>query len=184
MKPRVLLNSIQLNLTLRRLCFQLIENHNNFENSIIMGIQPRGVMLSRRLNKILTEQYNIPNIKHGELDITFYRDDFRRRSEPLQVSKTKIDFLIENKNVILVDDVLYTGRTTRAALDALLDYGRPKSVEFLVLIDRRFSRHLPIQADYIGKTVDSIESERVKVLWKETDKKDQVLLNFLNENDE
>ena len=93
-------------------------------------------------------------------------------------------YLAKNKNVILVDDVLYTGRTTRAALDALLYYGRPKSVEFLVLIDRRFSRHLPIQADYIGKTVDSIESERVKVLWKETDKKDQVLLDFLNENDE
>jgi len=184
MKPRVLLNSIQLNLTLRRLCYQLIENHNNFENSIIMGIQPRGVMLSRRLVKILHEQYNIQDIQHGELDITFYRDDFRRRIEPLQVSKTKIDFLIENKNVILVDDVLYTGRTTRAALDSLLDYGRPTSVEFLVLIDRRFSRHLPIQADYVGKTVDSIESERVNVMWKESDKKDQVLLDVLRENDE
>lgn len=180
MKPRVLLNSIQLNLTLRRLCYQLIENHNSFEDTVLIGIQPRGVFLSRRIHSILSEQYKISNLHHGELDIAFYRDDFRRRPEPLQVSKTKIDFAIENKNVVLIDDVLYTGRTTRAALDALLDYGRPTSVEYLVLIDRRFSRHLPIQADYIGKTVDSIESERVKVLWNEQDKKDQVLLEIIN----
>ena len=179
MKPRLLLNAIQLNLTLRRLCVQLIENHGDFSNTVMLGIQPRGVFVSRRIIKILKEQFNLANIPYGEIDISFYRDDFRRREAPIQVEKTKIDFLIEEKRVVLVDDVLYTGRTTRAALDAMLDYGRPSDVEFLVLIDRRFSRHLPIQANYIGKTIDAIESERVKVLWKEQDKKDQVLLESI-----
>src|SRR5690606_20713292 len=98
------------------------------------------------------------NIQTGSLDITFYRDDFRRREQPLLPSVTNIDFIIENKNVILMDDVFYTGRTARAGLDALLTFGRPKKVEFLTLVERRFSRQLPIQPDYIGFAVDSISS--------------------------
>lgn len=177
MKLRVLLNSKQIELTINRLCFELIENHSDFSNSVILGIQPRGINVSRRIVETLKKLKGIDNVQYGELDITFYRDDFRRRDIPLEATSTKIDFLIEDKNVILVDDVLYTGRTTRAALDALLDFGRPNSVEFLVLIDRRFSRDLPIQANYVGKTIDSIDSEKVIVNWKELHNKDQVLLN-------
>lgn len=184
MKPRILLNAKQLDLTLRRLSFELIENHQSFSDTVIIGIQPRGVQLSRRLHHALQTFLNNQKIEYGELDITFYRDDFRRRNEPISASRSQINFLVEGKNVILVDDVLYTGRTIRSALDALLDYGRPKSVELCVLVDRRFSRHLPIQADYIGNIVDSIDSERVKVHWKEEDGKDQVTLYTLNETHE
>ena len=101
----------------------------------------------------------------GDLDITFYRDDFRRRENPLIPNSTQLEFSLENKKVVLVDDVLYTGRSVRAALDALLDFGRPSSVELLVLIDRRLSRHVPIQPDYVGHTVDVIADERVRVEW-------------------
>lgn len=183
MKPKILLNSKQFELTLTRLCFELIENHNQFADTVILGIQPRGTYLSRRMVNQLNHLLN-KNVIYGELDITFYRDDFRRRPEPLAANKTTINFDIENKKVILIDDVLFTGRTIRAALDALMDYGRPDSVELLVLIDRRFSRHLPIQPDYIGKTVDAIESERVKVEWKEMEKTDQVLLHKLIDKNE
>jgi pyrimidine operon attenuation protein/uracil phosphoribosyltransferase len=122
-------------------------------------------------------------VQCGNLDITFYRDDFRRREKPLIPSITNIDFSIENKRVILVDDVLYTGRTIRSGLDALLTFGRPSKVELLVLIDRRYSRDLPIQADYIGKTVDTLISERVSVEWKETEGEDKVVL-FTKESNE
>jgi pyrimidine operon attenuation protein/uracil phosphoribosyltransferase len=122
-------------------------------------------------------------VQCGNLDITFYRDDFRRREKPMIPSITNIDFSIENKRVILVDDVLYTGRTIRSGLDALLTFGRPSKVELLALIDRRFSRDLPIQADYIGKTVDTLISERVSVEWKETEGEDKVVL-FTKESNE
>jgi pyrimidine operon attenuation protein/uracil phosphoribosyltransferase len=115
-------------------------------------------------------------IQAGNLDITFHRDDFRRRETPLLPSITNIDFSIENKRIILIDDVLFTGRTIRAGLDALLTFGRPSQVQLLALIDRRFSRDLPIQADYIGKTVDTLTSERVAVEWKESEGQDQILL--------
>jgi pyrimidine operon attenuation protein/uracil phosphoribosyltransferase len=113
-------------------------------------------------------------IRYGILDITFYRDDVRK--EIHMPNQTKIPFTIENKNVVLVDDVLHTGRTIRAALDALLDFGRPSKVELCALIDRRFSRQLPIQPDYVGKAIDSIISQRVKVFWKARDKKQEVVL--------
>jgi pyrimidine operon attenuation protein/uracil phosphoribosyltransferase len=113
-------------------------------------------------------------VDYGILDITFYRDDVRRE---LKVpNKTVINFSIENKNVILVDDVLFTGRTTRAALDALLDFGRPAKVELCVLINRRFTRELPIQPDYTGKVVDALETQKVKVLWKEKDNATEVII--------
>jgi pyrimidine operon attenuation protein/uracil phosphoribosyltransferase len=113
------------------------------------------------------------HIEYGELDISFYRDDFRRR-ELIVPSATKMDIVVEAKNVILIDDVLYTGRTIRAALDALLDFGRPLRVELLALIDRKFSRELPIAADYIGQSIDTIASEKVLVQLQSEDGNDGV----------
>jgi pyrimidine operon attenuation protein/uracil phosphoribosyltransferase len=113
-------------------------------------------------------------VAYGILDITFYRDDVRK--EIMVPNQTRLDMSLENKEVILIDDVLYTGRTTRAALDALLDFGRPSKVTLCVLIDRRFNREIPIQPDYSGKTIDTIFSQKVKVLWNENDGKDEVVL--------
>lgn len=173
MKPRVLLENKQLEVTLTRLCYQLIEVHNDFSNSVIIGLQPRGIYLAHRL-QVLLEKILKTKINCGDLDITFYRDDFRKKE--LKPNKTNIDFIIEDKNVILIDDVLFTGRTIRAGLDAMLAFGRPNDVELLVLVDRRFSRHVPIQAKYTGLIIDSIETQNVKVEWKETDGKDCVTL--------
>ena len=176
MNQRVILNQQSFEITIARLCHQLIENHNDFSNSAIIGLQPRGVLLAKRIHSELSKILGNNSLLFGNLDVTFFRDDFRRRETPLVANATKMDFIIENKNVILVDDVLYTGRTIRAGLDAMLAYGRPKKVELLVLIDRRYNRDLPIQPDYTGKSVDTISSEKVKVLWKETENKDEVIL--------
>jgi pyrimidine operon attenuation protein / uracil phosphoribosyltransferase len=179
MKRKQLFSSEHLELTLNRLCQQLIENHGNFTDTVIIGLQPRGIYLANRLHKKLTKLLKNPAIHLGELDATFYRDDFRKR-KPVTPSTMNMDFIIEDKNVILVDDVLHTGRTIRAGLDALLDFGRPRKVELLVLIDRRYSRDLPIQPDYVGKRVDTIVSQNVKAEWEETEGKDSVWL-ILNE---
>ena len=173
---RIILDSTQFDLTIKRLARQLIENHNDFSNTIIIGLQPRGTFLAKRLIHELKAIDKKCNVQYGSLDVTFYRDDYRRQDSPLVPSKTEMDFVIENKDVILVDDVLFTGRTIRSGLDAMLAFGRPRKVELLVLINRRYERHLPIQANYIGKNVHSIVSERVKVSWKETDKEDKVIL--------
>lgn len=175
MEQQVILNKRHIDLTLKRLCYQLIESHNDFSNSIIIGLQPRGIHVATRLKKEL-ETILGKEIVCGNLDITFYRDDFRRREKPLIPSVTNIDFVIEGKNIIIVDDVLFTGRTIRAGLDALLAFGRPARVELLAFIDRRFNRDLPIQADYIGKTVDTLTEERVSVEWNETEGEDKVIL--------
>jgi pyrimidine operon attenuation protein/uracil phosphoribosyltransferase len=174
MKPRIILSSKQFDLTITRLCHQLIETHNDFSDSVIIGLQPRGIYLARRIREKLQQILKKKDVRFGTLDITFYRDDFRKKD--LIPNATSIDFIIEDKNVVLIDDVLFTGRTIRAGLDAMLAFGRPKDVELLVLIDRRYSRHVPIQAKYIGKTIDSIASEKVKVEWKETDGEDKVWL--------
>jgi pyrimidine operon attenuation protein/uracil phosphoribosyltransferase len=174
MKPKIILEGEQLEVTITRLCHQLIEVHDNFQHSVVIGLQPRGIYLAQRIHQKLCVILKNKKISLGELDTTFFRDDFRRKE--LIPNKTNIDFIIEEKNVVLIDDVLYTGRTIRAGLDAMLAFGRPKDVELLVLIDRRLSRHLPIQAKYVGKTIDSIESQKVKVEWKETDGKDRVTL--------
>ena len=173
---RLILNHTQLELSIKRLCCQLIENHNDFSESVIIGLQPRGIFLARRIQAELQKVSGNKNIPLGSLDITFFRDDFRRREIPLIANKTQIDFMIEGKKVILIDDVLYTGRTIRAGLDAMLAYGRPALVELLVLVDRRFSRHLPIEPNYVGTTVDSVISERVEARWEETDGENQVIL--------
>jgi len=171
----------QLELTIDRLCFELLERHGDFQQSAIIGLQPRGVMLSDRIyHRLLYIQPRL-NLRYGKLDITFYRDDFKQRSASLVPNATDIDFMVEGLRVILIDDVLYTGRTIRSALDAMLDFGRPATVELLVLIDRKFSRQLPIQADYVGKRIDSIVSQKVKVCWNEVHGRDEVLL--LDENE-
>ncbi|HEY0896422.1 MAG TPA: bifunctional pyr operon transcriptional regulator/uracil phosphoribosyltransferase PyrR [Sphingobacteriaceae bacterium] len=171
-----LLNGKKFQITVQRLCHQLIENHDDFSNSVILGIQPRGIYLASRITRHLKEILPHANLLSGSLDITFFRDDFRSHEGPLIPSSTDIDFIIENRKVILVDDVLWTGRTIRAAMDALLAFGRPEKVELLVLVDRRFSRHLPIEPDYIGIQVDTIFSQKVKVSWEETDGEDNVTL--------
>lgn len=174
MQPRIILDSKQFDLTITRLCHQLIEVHKDFKDSAIVGVQPRGVFLADRIHKKLIQILKKTQIDYGKLDITFYRDDFRMKGKPMIADETDIKFTLEGRNIILVDDVLYTGRTIRSALDAILDYGRPADVELLVLIDRRLHRHLPIQAKYVGRVIDSISAEKVIVEWKETDGADKV----------
>jgi pyrimidine operon attenuation protein/uracil phosphoribosyltransferase len=166
MQKRRILDSQQLEITLSRLSQQLIENHDTFEDSVMLGLQPRGIHLAKRLKQRI-QQMNQTDVPLGYLDATFYRDDFRRRETPLKPNATHVPFIIEDKNVILIDDVLFTGRTVRAALDAMTAFGRPRKVELLILIDRKYSRDLPIEPDYVGKHVDSIFSQRVLVQWKE-----------------
>ncbi|HLG36423.1 MAG TPA: bifunctional pyr operon transcriptional regulator/uracil phosphoribosyltransferase PyrR [Bacteroidia bacterium] len=161
--------------TLQRLAYQLIENHDDFSNSVIIGLQPRGIYLARRMHTILSEILGT-KILLGELDVTFFRDDFRQRDELIIPSSTRVDFIVENRKVILVDDVLFTGRTIRAGLDALQAFGRPAKVELLVLVDRRYSRHVPVEPDYVGIAVDTISSQKVKVSWKETDGEDNIVM--------
>ncbi len=162
MRKKLILDSDLLDITLNRLCEQLTENHNSFENSVILGLQPRGVFLAELIHKKLSARSK-KNIPLGYLDTTFHRDDFRRRDTPAKASETKIPFVIEGKEVILIDDVLFTGRSVRAALDAMIAFGRPAKVELLVLVDRTHTRDLPIAADYIGKSVNTLESQRVLV---------------------
>jgi pyrimidine operon attenuation protein/uracil phosphoribosyltransferase len=176
MAKKTLLNEKEIFIILNRLACQLIENHQDFSNTILIGIQPRGVFLADRLVKILEQDYKVKDIKLGKLDITFYRDDFRRREDPLSASTTDINFIVDNKNVVFIDDVLFSGRSIRAALTAIQAFGRPKNIELLVLIDRRFSRHLPIQPDYKGRQVDVIKDEQVKVEWKENERGDKVCI--------
>jgi len=176
MAKKTLLNEKEIFIILNRLACQLIENHHDFSNTILIGIQPRGIYLANRLVKILENDYNIKDIKLGKLDITFYRDDFRRREDPLQASSTDINFIVDNKNVVFIDDVLFSGRSIRAALTAIQAFGRPNNIELLVLIDRRFSRHLPIQPDYKGRQVDVIKDEQVKVEWMENGPIDKVCI--------
>ncbi len=161
-------------LTIKRLANQLLENHVDLQNTVLIGIQPRGIALSDRVVQELKRELPGKEILYGKLDITFYRDDLRQ--ELHMPNKVDIPFSVEGKNVVLIDDVLYTGRTIRAALDALMDYGRPEKVELLVLIDRRYSRQLPIQPDYTGKSIDSIISQKVKVYWQPKDGHDEVVL--------
>ena len=176
MSQKVLLTSKEVNIILHRLACQLIENHNDFKNTILVGIQPRGTFLAERLKTLLEQEYQIKEIALGYLDITFFRDDFRRTEKPLEANKTKINFIVEDKKVIFIDDVLYTGRSIRSALTAIQSFGRPSEIELLVLIDRRFSRHLPIQPDYRGRQVDAINNEKVLVKWQENDGEDAVYL--------
>jgi pyrimidine operon attenuation protein/uracil phosphoribosyltransferase len=176
MGEKILFNHEELNLSVNRLCWQLIENHCDFSDTVLVGMQPRGFKFAQKIHSKLLELTSIKEISLGSLDITFFRDDFRRREEPITPNQTNINFLVEGKNVIFIDDVLYTGRSIRAGMDAINSFGRPKLIELLVLIDRRFSRELPIEPNYVGKTVDAIDSEKVVVEWDDTVNNGQVSL--------
>jgi pyrimidine operon attenuation protein/uracil phosphoribosyltransferase len=171
---KTILTEEQLGVTIQRLSHQLLENLLQYDELVIIGIQPRGIFFSDRIVKQINQQIAPRKITYGKLDITFYRDDVRQGLHTL--NQTDIPFSVEKKTVILIDDVLYTGRTIRAAMDALLAFGRPAKVELCVLIDRRFSREFPIQADYAGKSIDTIITQKVKVLWKERDGTEEVVL--------
>ncbi|GAB5527628.1 MAG: bifunctional pyr operon transcriptional regulator/uracil phosphoribosyltransferase PyrR [Roseivirga sp.] len=165
MERRLLLGQPQLAITISRLCQELIENHENFENTVILGLQPRGIFLAERIRTRL-EEFTGVRVDLGYLDATFFRDDFRRRDSPVRANETRIDFLVEGKNVVLVDDVFYTGRSVRASLDAMTAFGRPAKVELLALIERKYAHHVPITPDYIGKQVNTIDTQKVLVEWK------------------
>jgi pyrimidine operon attenuation protein/uracil phosphoribosyltransferase len=158
------------------LACQLIENHEDFSNTVIIGLQPRGVLLAERILDQLKTMQPKANISYGIVDPTFYRDDFRIHDKPLIAHKTDIPFSLEGKHVIFIDDVLYTGRTIRAGLEGIMEYGRPASVELLVLVERRFTRELPIEPRYVGKSVDSYDNQQVKVMWKKDGGEDKVML--------
>lgn len=173
---KILLDQYQLDITLQRLAHELVENHLSFEQTAIIGLQPRGIWLSDRIVSHLQRITGNMHIPYGKLDITFYRDDVHDKGTLHIPAATDINFSVSKKKVILVDDVLHTGRTIRAAMDALLDFGRPAQIELLTLIDRHFSRELPVQPDYVGRTIDTIITQKVKVSWEEKDGKDEVVL--------
>lgn len=164
-QQRLILSSPLLEIMHSRLCQQLIENHGDFSDSVLLGLQPRGIYFAERIVSEL-RQITGQNIPLGYLDATFYRDDFRRR-EPLKPNATKINFVIEGKKAILIDDVLATGRMVRAAMDAMQAFGRPKKIELLVLIDRQYNREIPIEPDYTGMKVNTLDSQKVLVQWRE-----------------
>lgn len=166
----------QLTITIQRLAHQIVEQIDVFEDVVIIGIQPRGIHLSDRVVKAIQAIVPGQKIQYGQLDTTFYRDDVHQYNGIHIPSATSIDFNLEGKQIILIDDVLHTGRTIRAAMDALIDFGRPKHVSLMVLIDRRFSRELPIQPDFVGQSVDTMYSQKVKVQWDEQQLDHKVLL--------
>ena len=171
---KTILSEAQLALTVKRLAHQILETYPGLTNAVIVGLQPRGVYLSDRIVAALHHELHADQVHYGKLDITFYRDDIRR---DLHLAKaTDLPFSIEGKTVILIDDVLFTGRTIRAALDALLSFGRPAKVSLCVLVDRKPSRELPIQPDFTGKEMVDITPYKVKVRWKENDGVDDVIL--------
>ncbi|ACK42850.1 MULTISPECIES: bifunctional pyr operon transcriptional regulator/uracil phosphoribosyltransferase PyrR [Dictyoglomus] len=165
---------------LRRIAHEIVERNKGISNVVLIGIRRRGVPLAQRLQQFLKEIEDI-EVPVGSLDITLYRDDLNLRLEQPKVGKTEIDFPIENKDVILVDDVLYTGRTVRSALDALMDIGRPKTVQLAVLVDRGH-RELPIRADYVGKNVPTSRKEQIEVRLEEIDGVDEVVIGEWKED--
>lgn len=173
-EKKQILDNTGLSRVLTRISHEIIERNRGADNLAIVGMVTRGVVLARRLAKLIsqTEKKSVP---FGVLDATLYRDDFRSGNRSPAVRVTEIPFSIQDKDVIMVDDVLYTGRTARAALDALMDLGRPRTVQFAVLVDRGL-RELPIHADYVGKQVPTSANEEVRVKVKEVDKADGVWL--------
>ncbi len=184
---RIISKSAQLDLTIERLCYQLLEDYGDFSNTCLIGIQTGGVALAERLQQKMAEilsetksrtsgmRGSVP-LPLGKLDITFYRDDFRTSKKPLAANTNDMPFVVENQRVILIDDVLYTGRSVQAAMTALNHYGRPESVKLLVLVDRRFNRQVPVRPDYVGIVMDALDEAYVQVEWKEVEGSDRVLL--------
>ena len=176
MSPKILLSTKKIDIILKRLACQLIEKYPDFSKVVLVGLQPRGIYLLDRLLYLLEVDYALGKVISGKLDITFFRDDFRRFDKTLSASSSQMEVTIEGKSVVLIDDVLFTGRSIRAALTSLDNYGRPLDIQLLVLIDRRFSRHLPIQPDFVGAQVDALEGDRVRVHWKDSKKEDTVFI--------
>ena len=165
MLKKVLLDANQIDIIINRLVCQLIENHNDFTNTVLIGLQPRGIYLLEKLLDVLSKKYADKVITSGNLDYTFFRDDFRRNEKTIKVKPSNIEISIENKKVVLIDDVLFTGRSIRAAMSSIDSYGRPECIELMVLIDRRFKRELPIEANYFGAKIDTIDGDKVSVVW-------------------
>ena len=176
MPKKILLDSKKIDLILNRLVCELVENHKDFNNTVLIGLQPRGTYLTEKILNIFKKNYPNINIESGILDFTFFRDDFRRSEKTLKASSTQINFSIENKNVVLIDDVLFTGRSIKAAMSSIDSYGRPNSIELLVLIDRRYKREIPIQANYCGAKIDTFKGDKVNVVWNENSKKDVIYI--------
>ena len=176
MPKKVLLDSKKIDIILNRLVCQLVENHKDFNNTVLIGLQPRGTFLIEKILEIFKKKYPTILINSGILDFTFFRDDFRRSKKTLKASSTQINFSIENKNVVLIDDVLFTGRSIKAAMSSIDSYGRPNSIELLVLIDRRYKREIPIQANYCGAKIDTFKGDKVNVVWNENSKKNVIYI--------
>ena len=177
MSSKILLSSKKIDIILKRLACQLIEKYPDFNQVVLVGLQPRGIFLLDRLVTLLEKDYALGKVISGKLDITFFRDDFRRFDKTLSPSSSQMEVVIEGKSVVIIDDVLFTGRSIRAALTSLDNYGRPLDIQLLVLIDRRFSRHLPIQPDFIGAQVDALEGDKVRVQWKDEKQDDAVFID-------
>ncbi len=156
-----LFNEARLEITINRLCHQLIENHNSFSDTVLIGLQPRGIYFLDRIKKILKNILN-KEVQSGILDTTFYRDDFRSRTIH-RAKETLIPFLVDDKNVVIIDDVLFTGRTVRSAMEGIMNFGRPKKIELLVLVDRKYTRDIPVEPTYCGIKINTITSDRVEV---------------------
>ena len=167
MDKHILFNNSRVNICLERLAYELLENHNDFSETVLIGLQPRGKFLSKNIVNVLKNKYSLQKLDYGYLDITFFRDDFRTKTDILIPNETNFKLNVNNKKVVFMDDVLYTGRTIRAALTAIESFGRPKSIELLILVNRRYCRELPIQADYKGFNVDVYEDQKVCVNWSE-----------------
>lgn len=174
MPTRTVMDSDSVNRTISRIVNQILERNNGARDLAIIGIRTRGVYIAER---IAGEIEKLEGIRPpmGILDISFYRDDLMRKTEWPNVKKTEIPFPVEDKKVILADDVIFTGRTTRAAIDEIMDYGRPSSIQLAVLVDRGH-RELPIQADYVGIKLSTLSTEEVRVHLKEADGRDEVII--------
>jgi len=174
MAKNVLMDSETIDRTIVRITSEILEKNMGAKDLVIIGIRTRGVHVAERIaNRINKLEKIEPPM--GTLDITLYRDDLRRKTEWPKVEKTEIPFSVEDKEVILVDDVIYTGRTTRAALEEIMDFGRPSSIQLATIVDRGH-RELPIQPDYVGIKVDTLSSEKIRVHLEETDGKDEVIV--------
>jgi len=170
---RLLLDEADLQRTLRRIAHEIVEKHPQLDELALVGIHTRGVFLADRLADLI-EQFTGEPVPTGALDISFYRDDVRVHPQPV-VRATRLDFPIDNRSVVLVDDVLFTGRTIRSAIEALFGYGRPRRVQLAVLVDRGH-RELPIRPDYVGKNLPTSRTERVNVQLSEVDDVDRIVL--------
>lgn len=171
---QIICDAEKMNLHIRRLAWEIWEKTDERNRPVLIGVQPRGVAFARKIHQCLEKISGLKDIPFGILDPTFHRDDFRRKE--LRPEATDIPFLLSDRHVILIDDVLYTGRTIRSGLDAIQSFGRPSKVELMVLVDRRYAREFPIQPDYTGLSVDTIEGQKVEVFWEEIHNRQEIRL--------